>query len=73
MCGLRLNWTCNKCATEMHDEVSFVNLYTINGTHGFVKMQCDKCGHIHYVNSRTSEVIDNDNVNTISQSGVCAF
>lgn len=73
MFGLRLNWTCEKCATEMHDEVSIVNMYSVNGKDGFVKMQCDKCKHIHYVNSRTSEVISNDKVNTIYKSGVCAF
>lgn len=73
MFGLRLNWTCKKCATNMHDDISIVSIFEINGNDGFVKMACDKCGHIHYVNTRTGQVIERDGVNTISRNGTCAF
>ena len=73
MVGLYLKWSCKKCGTTMNDDVGIVNIYEVNGMDDFVKMKCDSCGHIHFVNTNNPNiVIDIENAN-VKNSGVCCF
>ena len=73
MFGLSLNWTCTKCKTKMHDDLSFVRTFEVNGADDFVKRRCSNCNTVHYVNTITNGVIVDSNEILVEETGVCSF
>lgn len=73
MNGLRLNWTCTKCGTEMHNDVGITTVYKVNGKDGFLRMKCDKCGYIHFVNSENKNIVVPFDEVDIEKSGTWCF
>lgn len=73
MFGLRLNWSCTRCNTEMYDDLSFVRIYKINGKGDFVRRYCSNCKTVHYVNTMNQKVIVDSDEIQVEDAGVCAF
>lgn len=71
MTGLRLNWKCFGCSSTNHTEIGFASVYEVDGDSAYIKVKCNNCGKVHFVNTIGGKVIEETDSMLVKQIGTC--